>query len=270
MMLLRVVAIYKHQWAAIAPAVFLMLAWIVMTAWLLCRGEPVPHSSGIHSCSMVFNDPGIVASASAWLPLLYDTYVFGLTLNRTLPSIRNKQAGHIIRTLFADGLLYYSVICTINLILTAMIIGARQGVKNIAAQVELLLTVTMMSRITLNLKKQAFHKPGHRNSDAHTPSGEVIVLSRLRSHSVSSAARVESSSHARSDSASSVVPPVRTITFAEDASISPTRPRLSTILDSTTDIDPTTLSLSSDSPVSEHVDWPSASHSDQRNTADIV
>ncbi|KAG2060706.1 hypothetical protein BDR06DRAFT_478674 [Suillus hirtellus] len=139
----------------------------------------------------------------------------------------------------------------------------------------------MMSRITLNLKKQAFHKPGHRhsqaesiimstrNNDTHTPSGEAIVLSRLRSHSVSSAARVESSSHARSGSASSVVPPVRTITFAEDASISPTRPRLGTI-DSATDIDPAIMSRSSDSPVSEHVDWPSASNSDQRNTADIV
>lgn len=281
MMLLRVVAIYKHQWAAIAPAVFLLLAWIVVTAWLLSYGEPVPHlSDSIHSCSMVFNS-GKIASASAWLPLLYDTYVFGLTLNRTLPSIRNKEAGHIIRTLFADGLLYYSVICTINLILTVMIIRAQPGVKNIAAQLELLLTVTMMSRITLNLKKEAFHKPGHRhlqaesfimstrNNDTHTPSGEAIVLSRLRSHSVSSAARVESSSHARSGSASFVVPPVRTITFAEDASISPTRPRLSTI-DSTTDIDPTILSRSSDSPVSEHVDWPSASNSDQRNTADIV
>ncbi|KAG2060705.1 hypothetical protein BDR06DRAFT_872234, partial [Suillus hirtellus] len=136
MMLLRVVAIYKHQWAAIAPAVFLLLAWIVVTAWLL-------------TCSMVFNSCVLIrnyadasfeilsseiASASAWLPLLYDTYVFGLTLNRTLPSICNKEAGHIIRTLFADGLLYYSVICTINLTLTVMIIRAQQGVKNIAAQ----------------------------------------------------------------------------------------------------------------------------------------
>jgi len=38
---------------------------------------------------------------------MYDTYVFGLTLYRTFPSIRNKQAGNVVRTLFADGLLYY-------------------------------------------------------------------------------------------------------------------------------------------------------------------
>lgn len=38
---------------------------------------------------------------------MYDTYVFGLTLHRTFPSIRNKEAGNVVRTLFADGLLYY-------------------------------------------------------------------------------------------------------------------------------------------------------------------
>ncbi|KAG2034565.1 hypothetical protein BDR03DRAFT_869878, partial [Suillus americanus] len=139
MMLLRVIAIYKNQWAAIGPAVFLLLAWIVVTAWLLSYGEPVLHSDHVHSCTMVFKSSktlssGSIASATAWLPLLYDTYVFGLTLNRTLPSIRNKEGGHIIRTLFADGLLYYSVICTVNLILTIMIVRAHEGVKNIAAQ----------------------------------------------------------------------------------------------------------------------------------------
>jgi hypothetical protein len=278
MMLLRVVAIYERQWAAIAPAVFLLLSWIVVTAWLLSYGEPVYHSNHVRSCTMVF-DSGSIASASAWLPLIYDTYIFGLTLNRTLPSIRNKEAGNIVRTLFADGLLYYSVICTINLILTIMIVRAHQGVKNIAAQLELLLTVTMMSRITLNLKSQAFHGPSPHRSQAEsfimstrnnaicTPSGGVVVLSRLRSHSVSSAARVESSSRARSGSVSSIVSPVRTITFAENPSIVTTRPRLSTVF-SASNI-PTALSPSG-SPVSEYADWPSASNSDQLNTADIV
>ncbi|KAG1751056.1 hypothetical protein EDB19DRAFT_1824804 [Suillus lakei] len=259
-----VFAMYRNQWPAIALAVFLLLAWIVVTAWLLSHGEP---------CTMVFNSYvlttemqiGSIASASAWLPLLYDTYVFGLTLNRTLPSIRKQETGHVFRTLFADGLLYYR---------------AHPGVKNIAAQLELLLTVTMMSRITLNLRKQAFYGPSPhhsqvesiilstRNDAIYTPSGGVVVLSRLRSHSVSSAARAESSNRARSGSASSIVSPVRTITFAENPSIPATRPRLSTIFSATNT--PTTQSPISGSPVSEHADWPSASNSDQRDTAGIV
>jgi hypothetical protein len=74
---------------------------------------------------------------------------------RTVPSIRHRTASHIVKVLLEDGLLYYSVIFSINLVLTLMIIFAPPGLKNITAQLELLLTVAMMSRITLNLKKQA-------------------------------------------------------------------------------------------------------------------
>ncbi|KAG2123709.1 hypothetical protein BD769DRAFT_1741953, partial [Suillus cothurnatus] len=151
MMLIRVIAMYRHQRAAVVVAVFLLLAWIVVTAWLLSHGARMFSPSS--PCTMVFNS-GTIASASAWLPLLYDTYVFGLTFYRAFSTIRNKEAGHVIRTLFADGLLYYSVICTVNLVLTIMIIRAQEGVKNITAQYAHL-RVTMMSRITLNLRKEA-------------------------------------------------------------------------------------------------------------------
>ncbi|KAG1879997.1 hypothetical protein F4604DRAFT_1578947, partial [Suillus subluteus] len=259
MMLIRVIAMYRHQRPAIVLAVLLLLAWIAVTAWLLSNGE--------HVNSEILSS-GSVASASAWLPLLYDTYVFGLTLHRTFPSIRNKEAGHVIRTLLADGLLYYSVICTVNLVLTIMIIRASEGLKNIAAQYAHL-RVTMMSRITLNLKKEAYYGPSRLHLQAEsiimstcnriisTPSGEVIALSRLRSRSVPSGARVWLSSRARSGSTSSLAPPVRTITFAENPTIYDTK-----ILD--------VESPMGGSPVIEHADWPSASNSNKWNTADIV
>lgn len=279
MMLLRVVAMYRHQRAIILLAVLLLLAWTGVTAWLLSRAGPVNHPDGVHSCSMVFNS-GNIASASAWLPLLYDTYVFGLTLNRTLPAIRNREAGRVIRTLLADGLLYYSVICSVNLVLTIMIIKAPEGVQNIAAQLELLLTVTMMSRITLNIKKQAYYKPSPlhlqvdnimmstRNQTISTHSGGV-VLDRLRSRSVSSAARVESSSRARSGSTSPLTPPVRAINFAENPPFSTIRgPRLSTIYSAAESS--ATQGPVYGGPGFEHADWRPASNYDEWNTADIA
>ncbi|KAF7365503.1 hypothetical protein MVEN_00423300 [Mycena venus] len=156
MMLLRINALYPRQRWISALLAFLLIVETAINAWLISRGEPVLHnrSSGVHACSMVF-DPAIsnAASASAWYPLLYDSIVFGLTVNRTLPAIRKKQAGFIVKKLLEDGLLYYSVIFSITFVLTFMIVGAPPGTKNICAQMEQLLTVAMMSRITLSLKR---------------------------------------------------------------------------------------------------------------------
>ncbi|KAJ7070099.1 hypothetical protein C8F01DRAFT_1115259 [Mycena amicta] len=156
MMLLRISALYPtRKWITVFLAVLLVVETAI-NVWLISRGEPVLHNaaSGVHACSMIF-DPAIsaAASASAWYPLLYDSIVFALTVNRTLPAIRKKEAGFILRKLLEDGLLYYSVIFAITFVLTFMIVGAPPGIKNICAQMEQLITVAMMSRITLSLRK---------------------------------------------------------------------------------------------------------------------
>jgi len=156
MMLLRINALYPtRKWISTMLAILLVVETGI-NIWLISRGEPVLHNtaSGVHACSMIF-DPAIssAASASAWYPLMYDSIVFGLTVNRTLPSIRKKEAGFVVKKLLEDGLLYYSVIFSVTFVLTLMIVGAPPGIKNICAQMEQLLTVAMMSRITLSLRK---------------------------------------------------------------------------------------------------------------------
>ncbi|KAG2340180.1 hypothetical protein BDR05DRAFT_967216 [Suillus weaverae] len=155
MMFLRVRAMYHDNRYVVILVASLLFVWVAVGAWLLSHGVAVPHSPFIHSCRMEFsNSVGGLASAWAWVPLCYDTVVFALTLNRTLPSIQNKEAGHIVHTLFTNGVLFYSVMCAINLIFTIMVVRAPQGLKNITGQLELILTVAMMSRITLSLKKE--------------------------------------------------------------------------------------------------------------------
>jgi len=140
-------------------------------------------NSGIHACSMVF-DPSIsgAASASAWIPLLYDTIIFGLTLYRTVPPIRREEASYIIKRLLEDGILYYSVIFSVTLVLTFMIVAAPPGTKNIAAQMEQLVTVAMMSRITIHLKRA-----GDRLRDNTTlSSSNILFFNHERGHRRSS------------------------------------------------------------------------------------
>ncbi|KAG7088656.1 hypothetical protein E1B28_012628 [Marasmius oreades] len=124
-------------------------------------------------------DRSNLASSSAWIPLLYDTIVFGLTINRALPSIRRKQAGAVLKKIVEDGLLYYSVIFCITLVLTIMIIGASDGVKNILAQTEQLVTVAMMSRITISLKKLG-HKQEALDYDVLLPPTTSFFFERRK------------------------------------------------------------------------------------------
>jgi len=139
MMLLRVHAMWYHKKWIVAVVAGILIIETVINAWLMTHGQAVAHSAIVHSCTMIF-EPALSkpASSSAWIPLLYDTIVVGLTLMRTVPSIRHRTASHIVKVLLEDGLLYYSIIFSINLVLTLMIIFAPPGLKNITAQLELL------------------------------------------------------------------------------------------------------------------------------------
>ena len=97
----------------------------------------------------------VLASSSAWLPLLYDTVVIGLIAHKTLPAIRVMNRYSIMKRLLEDGLIYYTyatsivnmlmpdirihisrfrAIFAVNAVLTIMIIAAPPGLKNITAQ----------------------------------------------------------------------------------------------------------------------------------------
>lgn len=161
MMYLRVYVLYSSKRLLLCAVAFLLLFQIGMNGWLLTKGQAVEHNQGsdLRGCTMIF-DPTIsgLASSSAWLPLLYETVVFALVAYKTVPSIgikRGSSVSHTMARLFEDGLLYYTTIFSVTLVLTLMIVFAEPGTKNIVAQLELLLTVAMMSRITLNLKKSA-------------------------------------------------------------------------------------------------------------------
>ncbi|KAF9453115.1 hypothetical protein P691DRAFT_659231, partial [Macrolepiota fuliginosa MF-IS2] len=180
MMYLRIYVLYNSKYGVLFGVGFILLAQISVNAWLLTRGEAVLHNpaSGIKSCTMIF-DPSIsvIASSSAWLPLLYDTIVFILVAYKTIPNLRGRMTvGSTMTRLLEDGSIYYTVICTVTLVLTLMIVFAQPGLKNIVAQY-VPFQVTMMSRITLSLKKSV--------SRAHTADPDVhlvqsIVFARAR------------------------------------------------------------------------------------------
>ncbi|KAI1790141.1 hypothetical protein LXA43DRAFT_1062298 [Ganoderma leucocontextum] len=163
MMFLRIYAIYEGRKPVVILVAVLLLVEFSVNAWLLTYGI---------ACTMIFDQSkvhGAFAAASAWLPLLYETVILVLTLLRTYQHARDASTGRVMRILVREGLFYFSatacpvlsVIFTITFILTLMILLAPDGLKNVAAQTEYLLTVAMMSRITLHLKKQIHGGSSH-------------------------------------------------------------------------------------------------------------
>ncbi|KAH9172654.1 hypothetical protein EDB89DRAFT_878004 [Lactarius sanguifluus] len=156
MLFLRIRALYARQLVVQAIVISILLTFIGVNSWLLTHGIPVSHALAT-SCTMIIDPdvPAWIASSTAWLPLLYDTVVVSLTLYRTGGTLysASKSTGEIFRVMLREGLLYYSAICTVTLAFTIMIISADPSVRNITAQLELCLTVAMMSRITLHLKR---------------------------------------------------------------------------------------------------------------------
>ncbi|KAF8210837.1 hypothetical protein K438DRAFT_2011339 [Mycena galopus ATCC 62051] len=163
MMLIRIQALYSDKRLVVFVVGTLWLIMFSVQAWLLSTGQAVVHNpeSGVRACTMIFRPSlSTVASSSAWMPLIYDSCVLILTLIKTVPATvkgqrvpptNRRDGSNIMKRLFQDGLIYYSAIFAVNA--TIEIIFAPPGLKNITAQLELLIPVTMMSRITLNLKK---------------------------------------------------------------------------------------------------------------------
>jgi len=183
MMLIRIHAIYHGDRLVLSFMWILFFAMLGINIWLLMTSGPVLHPGINWGCSMLFGQThriGTWVSATAWSPMIFDTAVIVLVVIRTRAIVRGKIADQskVVTALFQDGIMYYGVILTINLVLAAMIVKAPDGVKNICAQFQLILTVTMMSRITLNLRKNM--DKGSSLQSLTVPIGDSRVQIQLR------------------------------------------------------------------------------------------
>ncbi|KAF9651652.1 hypothetical protein BDM02DRAFT_3184398 [Thelephora ganbajun] len=148
MMLLRIRALYNKNSTVVLPVAALLALEFGINAWLLSHGIPVQHTGPRYPCTMVFEAKLTkIAAASAWLPLLYDTVVMALTIYKAFQA--RSLPGHfrspILQTVLAGGMIYYSSL---------------QGIHGglypaVHALPTFSLTVAMMSRITIDLKKRA-------------------------------------------------------------------------------------------------------------------
>ncbi|KAH9961843.1 hypothetical protein BJV74DRAFT_787376, partial [Russula compacta] len=163
MMFLRIRALYPRSLAIQALVLTILCTFVGVNSWLVGRGVRE------YTVLVTLTLPticGPIASSTAWVPLIYDTVAIFLTFKGTAKHIRSKGSSQVFRVMLNEGLLYYSVICTVSLVFTLMIIFAPPAVRNITGH----LTVTMMSRITIHLKRFAHNPSGVIQQDSNFPS----------------------------------------------------------------------------------------------------
>jgi len=152
---------------------FLWLLWlvqIVSLAYFLTGAESVPRSPNVTAgCSMIFSaNLGKLDALPVAANLVFDTVVLSLTWLRTKNAmqpimkqlLRGNHDASLREALLEDGLLYYVVLTVVNLLYTIMVATDPPGIRNVVGQVAFMLTVTMISRITLNVRKA-----GHKNQN---------------------------------------------------------------------------------------------------------
>jgi len=143
MMLYRVQAVCRGDVRIVYFMWLLFLILVFVNIWLITTGGPVPHPGISEGCTMIYGRPykiGSWASALAWTPLIYDTAVLTFIVLRTrkINHMKVMSQSNLVTVLIRDGIVYYSVIFTINLVLAVMIVQAPDGVKNVCSQLQLM------------------------------------------------------------------------------------------------------------------------------------
>ncbi|KDR72674.1 hypothetical protein GALMADRAFT_252852 [Galerina marginata CBS 339.88] len=121
---------------------------------------PVDLADPYHVC-ILFSDPRM-DTAYLGVSILFDFTVFSLTILRTI-NFRMKQFPRtaLLKTILKDGVMYFSVILSGNVVWMICALTGRRGIKLINAQPSLILTSIMITRLTLSLRNA-----GHRDCTA--------------------------------------------------------------------------------------------------------
>ncbi|KAF8226588.1 hypothetical protein L208DRAFT_1380139 [Tricholoma matsutake] len=147
-MILRVYALYGRSIRILGFLMILLVVQVTLSAIGLSSTFRAPLPPPLVGCILTGTAKLL---STVWLtPLITDTCICILTLWRARE--------YICRTLHVfvrDGLLYFLVICMVNLFNTLMYFLATNDLKAIGASFSHMLTSTMISRLVLNLRSVA-------------------------------------------------------------------------------------------------------------------
>ncbi|TFY72255.1 hypothetical protein EVG20_g767 [Dentipellis fragilis] len=117
--------------------------------------SPLPALPDIDAFRMLTPPYFVVAWIDAFLVIClgFDAIVFLVICITTVIAIRRSNYGHMLRIVQRDGIVYFFVLFSSNLIWLLLALYAPPGRKYIQTQPALIISSIMINRITLNLKR---------------------------------------------------------------------------------------------------------------------
>ncbi|KAJ7473116.1 hypothetical protein B0H11DRAFT_2282633 [Mycena galericulata] len=201
---LRVCAIYGFKWRVLVSLVIVAVVAVSLGIWAVVRPE-VTLETTPSSCFATMPRPTAIRTATAWdAQLACDILILCLTLWRAVTYHRTVglRSGSLLATMVRDGVLYFGVICAVNVANIVMLYSGDITTADSLTWFASAISVTMISRLMLNLHDAAngsfsltstaqydrpahelssirFRTPGSRRSEGH----ETHVLSLMNDQS---------------------------------------------------------------------------------------
>ncbi|KAH9054534.1 hypothetical protein EDB87DRAFT_1689269 [Lactarius vividus] len=120
--------------------------------------ETIQVISSVAGCNQYMPREGGRYAALTWLGvLMFDTTIFSLTLYK---AIRMGRGIRLLDVIVRDGAMYYSALFVVNLTNILILLFAPPLLKNSTTSITNVLSITLVSRLMLNLRAQSTTQPG--------------------------------------------------------------------------------------------------------------
>ncbi|KAF8588814.1 hypothetical protein K439DRAFT_560139 [Ramaria rubella] len=171
-MVLRVYALYGAKRVILLCLLLLLLietlTMISTMTFLNNYSKPPENAPALCPYNVRFPKTEAIFWAS---PLLGDTVIFILTVTKTRQYSKGNGPLPMLRLLFRDGTLYYSVVFLLHFINLLLIVQGPTQLRTFAASFTQTFSTILVCRIVLNLRKQASQSfLGHLHSSDNHPS----------------------------------------------------------------------------------------------------
>ncbi|KAJ7482292.1 hypothetical protein B0H11DRAFT_2232510 [Mycena galericulata] len=150
-LILRVYALYLSNKYVLAFILTLLTGQIIFMAYALTFGIRVPLPPGWPGCVLTGSGPWFGGFWAA--PIVTDTFIFFLTLWRTVRYQKRHGRMNYMQIIMRDGILYFGVIFSVNMMNCVIFFAAPTDLKAIGASFSQIMTAVMISRLHLNLRR---------------------------------------------------------------------------------------------------------------------